>query len=126
MKAGNKILGFRGLKVYQKSFDLAMEIFELTKSFPKEEKYSLIYQIRRSTRSVCTNVGEAYRKRIYPNHFINKISDADAENTETKIWLDFSQSCNYLNKELHKQLLSKSEEIGKLLYHMMNNPHKFK
>ena len=77
-------MGFRKLQVYQKAFKLAMEIFEMTKTFPKEEKYSLTDQIRRSSRSVCANIGEAYRKRIYPKHFISKLSDSDSENTETQ------------------------------------------
>ena len=83
---------FRELKVYQKAFKLAMEIFWITKSFPKEEKYSLTDQIRRASRSVSANIGEAYRKRRYEKHFISKLSVSDAENTETQVWLDFSMS----------------------------------
>ncbi|MCD4794414.1 MAG: four helix bundle protein [Bacteroidales bacterium] len=119
-------MGFRELKVYQLAFKLAMEIFEMTKTFPKEEKYSLTDQIRRSSRSVCANIGEAYRKRRYPKHFISKLSDSDSENTETQVWLDFSLSCKYINREKYNDLTSKSEEVGKLLGYMMNNPEKFK
>ena len=92
-------MGFRKLQVYQKAFKLATEIFEITKTFPKEEKYSLTDQIRRSSRSVCANIGEAYRKRRYPKHFISKLSDCDAENTETQVWLDFSLSFKYITRE---------------------------
>ncbi len=119
-------MGFRELLVYQKAFKVAMEIFEITKTFPREEKYSLTDQIRRSSRSVCANIGEAYRKRRYVKHFISKLSDSDAENTETQVWLDFSLSCKYIPKERYDDLLLKSEEVGKLLNCMMNNPEKFK
>ena len=119
-------MGFRELKAYQKSFKLAMEIFEITKTFPLDEKYSLTDQIKRSSRSVCANIGEAYRKRIYTKHFVSKLSDSDAENTETQVWLDFSLSCKYIKKEKYSDLLLKSEEVGKLLNYMMNNPEKFK
>src|SRR3954466_4285493 len=91
---------FRDLTVYKKGFELAMEIYELTKSFPKEEKYSLTDQIRRSSRSVCVTVGEAYRKRQYEAYFVSKSSDADMENTETRIWLDFAHSCKYVELEV--------------------------
>ncbi len=116
---------FRELKVYQIAFKLALEIYEMTKTFPAEEKYSLTDQIRRSSRSVCANIGEAYRKRRYPKHFISKLSDSDAENTETQVWLDFSLSFNYIIREEYEKLIQKSEEIGKLLNYMMNNPEKF-
>ena len=119
-------MGFRELQAYQKSFKLAIEIFELSKTFPKEEKYSLTDQIRRSSRSVCANIGEAYRKRRYPKHFISKLSDSDAENTETQVWLDFSLSFKYIKKKQYENLLIKSEEIGKLINYMINNPEKFK
>ncbi len=117
--------GFRELMAYQKGFGLAMEIFEISKTFPKEEKYSLTDQIRRSSRSVCTNVGEGYRKRQYPAHFISKLSDSDMENTETQVWLDFSLSCEYISVEVHQQLTEKSEEVGRLLSYMIQNPEKF-
>jgi four helix bundle protein len=117
--------GFRSLLVYQKGFSLAMEIFELIKSFPSEEKYGLSSQIRNSSRSVCSNIGEGYRKRRYPAHFISKISDADMENTETQVWLDFALSCNYVSKELFDDYNNKSSEIGKLLNYMLINPEKF-
>src|SRR5262245_43921592 len=93
---------FRDLTVYKKAFALAMYIFQITKKFPSEEKYSLIDQIRRSSRSACSSVGEAYRKRQYKAHFVSKSSDADMENTETRVWLDFALACNYLTEDTWK------------------------
>jgi len=113
---------FRKAKAYILAYELAMEIFEVTKTFPIEEKYSLTDQIRRSSRSVCANIGEAYRKRLYPQHFVSKSTDADSENTETGIWLDFCLSCKYISQEIHGKLSAKSAEIGRLIHHMINNP----
>ena len=87
--------GYRDLKVYELAYKLAMEIFNESKSFPKEERYSLTDQIRRSSRSVATNIAEGYRKRRYPNMFVSKMADADSEGTETQVWLDFAQDCGY-------------------------------
>lgn len=116
---------FRDLIVYRKAFELAMEIFEMTKSFPKEEKYSLIDQIRRSSRSVCANIGEGYRKRRYVAHFVAKVTDSDMENTETQVWLDFSLSCKYITENIYNEKKAKSEEVGKLLQDMIKNPGKY-
>jgi len=102
-----------------------MDIYELTKSFPPEEKYALSNQLRRSSRSVCRAIGEGYRKRQYPNHFISKISDADMENTETQISLDFAMACNYISLETNQKLRRNLEEIGRMLNHMMENPEKY-
>ncbi|KRD12989.1 four helix bundle protein [Flavobacterium sp. Root901] len=118
-------MDFKELLVYKKSFELAMEIFEISKMFPKEEKYSLIDQIRRSSRSVTANIAEAYRKRRYVNHFISKLTDSDAENSETNTWLEFSLKCQYINQELFDKLNSKNIEIGRLINYMINNPNKF-
>ncbi|WP_396140258.1 four helix bundle protein [Flavobacterium sp.] len=118
-------MDFRELLAYKKAFDLAMEIYELSKSFPLEEKYSLTDQIRRSSRSVCANIAEAYRKRRYPNHFISKLTDSDAENSETNVWLEFAFECNYITKEIYQKLSVKNIEIGKLINYMINNPGKF-
>ena len=118
-------MDFRSLKVYQKAFDLAMEIFEISKTFPKEETYSLTDQIRRSSRSVAINVSESYRKRTYPKHFYSKLTDADAENSETLGWLEFAEACGYISKKTKLQLEEKNSEIGKLLNYMMNNLDKF-
>jgi four helix bundle protein len=103
-----------------------MEIFSLTKSFPKEEMYSLTDQIRRSSRSVCSCIGESYKKRRYPNHFISKLSDADMENGETQVWLEIALACNYIEKAQFELLDQKCEEVSRLLAYMMNNPDKFK
>jgi len=103
-----------------------MGIFSLTKNFPKEETYSLVDQIRRSSRSVFASVAEAYKKRRYPNHFISKLTDADLENGETQAWLDASLACNYISNEKYAELNQQSEEITRLLIYMINNPDKFK
>jgi four helix bundle protein len=102
-----------------------MEIFELSKSFPSEEKYSLTDQIRRSSRSVCANIAEAYRKRRYRNHFISKLTDSDAENSETNVWLEFALKCGYIRNENFAALNEKTTEIGKLVNYMIHNPEKF-
>ncbi len=117
--------GYRDLKVYQLAYDLAVEIFELSKAFPKEEKYSLTDQIRRSSRSVCANIGEGYRKRRYPKHFTSKMTDADGECTETQIWLNFSRDCEYISKRVHDQLFIGYEEVGRMLGGTADNPNKF-
>lgn len=119
-------MDFKSLLAFQKGFDLAMSIYMITKKFPSEEKYSLTDQIRRSSRSVCANIAEAYRKRQYPAHFISKLSDSDTENSETQVWLLFAKTCNYINENEYSNLNNRSLEIGKLLAYMMNNPDKFK
>ena len=118
-------MGFQELLAYKKGFKLAMSIFDLSKQFPKEETYSLTDQIRRSSRSVCANIAEAYRKRRYEKHFISKLSDADSENSETQVWLDFAKACNYITDDVHNQLTERSEEVGRLINYMINNPGKF-
>lgn len=115
----------KDLIVYKKGFELAMSIFEISRSFPSEEKYSLTDQIRRSSRSICANPSEAYRKRQYPAHFISKVSDSDMENAETQTWLDFAFSCEYITKSKYEELMELSGEVGKLLNHMINNPEKY-
>ncbi|MDX5339903.1 MAG: four helix bundle protein [Cyclobacteriaceae bacterium] len=102
-----------------------MNIFEITKGFSVEEKYSLTDQIRRSSRSICANIAESYRKRNYPNQFISKLSDADMENSETQVWLDFALSCKYLEESIHSNLSSEISEIGRILNFMILNPEKF-
>ncbi|WP_395633918.1 four helix bundle protein [Flavobacterium sp.] len=116
---------FQDLIAYQKSFELAMCIFEISKSFPKEETYSLTDQIRRSSRSVPANIAEAYRKRIYPKSFYSKLTDSDAENSETQVWLEFALKCNYINQIVYDDLVAQSKEVGKLINYMMLNPNKF-
>jgi four helix bundle protein len=117
---------FRDLNVYKKAFDLAMSIFEITKKFPVEEKYELTDQIRRSSRAVCRAIGEGYRKRQYPKHFSSKMSDADMENTETQVSADFALKCNYISNDEYQDILGRSEEIGRMLNHMVENPEKYK
>ncbi len=116
---------FRDLGVYKKAFNLSMEIFEITKEFPSGEKFGLISQIRRSSRSVCSNVGEGYRKRLYEKHFVSKSTDADMENTETQVWLDYSLACKYIDENNYQDLIMKSEEVGRMLNHMIENPEKY-
>ena len=118
--------GHKDLNVYQLAYKLAMEIFNESKTFPIEERYSLTDQIRRSSRGVATNIAEAFRKRRYRNMFINKLSDSDAEATETQVWLDFSLDCSYLSRESYEKLVKGYEEIGKMLGSMMSTPEKFK
>lgn len=116
---------YRELIVYKKAFKLAMRIFEISKTFPREEKFSLTDQIRRSSRSICTNIGEGYRKRRYPAHFVSKLSDSDMENTETQVWLNFSLACKYIDEATFNELDQDVGEIGRLLNYMMENPDKF-
>lgn len=119
------IKSHRELDVYNLSFDLAMQIFDITKSYPSEEKYSLIDQIRRSSRSVCANLAEAFRKRRYPKAFVSKLSDSETEATETQTWLEFSLSCKYISKEQFDYLNnSYNNVIGKLVV-MINQPEKW-
>ena len=118
--------GFRNLTVYKKAFALAMDIYHVSKKFPKDELYSLTNQIRRSSRSVCSNIGEGYRKRLYKAHYVSKISDSDMENTETQVWLDFALACEYTPKEVFDDFIKRSEEIGRLLNHMIQNPERYK
>jgi four helix bundle protein len=116
---------FQDLLAYKKGFELAMNIYNVSKDFPKEERYSLTDQIRRSSRSVCANIAEATRKRRYEKHFISKLTDSDAENSETQSWLEFSLSCSYIDKMKYDELTNLSLEVGKLLNYMMNNMDKF-
>ncbi|MBW2613650.1 MAG: four helix bundle protein [Deltaproteobacteria bacterium] len=112
---GKKISGVRDLDVYQLAFKCAMEIFKMTKLFPTEERYSLTDQVRRSSRSVCSNLAEAWRKRRYKAVFINKLSDAMQEASETQTWLEFSLACDYINDEEFCRLDAEYEIIlGKL------------
>jgi four helix bundle protein len=117
--------GFRDLIVYQKSYKLAMEIFEITKFFPKEEKYSLVDQVRRSSRSVPANISEAWVKRKYPKSFVSKLLDSLAEEGETEVWIDMSKDCKYIDDQLHISLLERYQEVAKMLNSMINNPDKF-
>ncbi len=102
-----------------------MKIFQISKCFPPEEKYSLTDQIRRSSRSVCVNIGEAYRKAKYPKDFEYKLGISDSELGETQIWLDFARDCGYVTGAEVEPLLSLADEAGRLIGYMINNPGKF-
>jgi len=110
------------LRAYQLSYQLAMEIFELSKSFPSKEKFALTSQIRRSSRSVAMNLREAWAKRRYEAHFVSKLTDCDGENAETETSLDFAFDCGYISEELHRDLIAMNNEVGRLLGSMLNNP----
>ena len=120
-----KIESFSDLIGYQKAYKLAMEIFEISKSFPREEQYSLTDQIRRSSRSVTSCIGESWAKRRYIKSFINKLVEALGEEHETEVWLDYSFDCKYLKKETHEMILNGYNEVRKMLISMINNPEKW-
>lgn len=117
--------GYKDLTVYKKAYAAAMQIFNESKKFPKEEMYSLTDQIGRSSRSVCANMAEGYRKRIYPKHFVSKLSDCDGECAETMVHLDFEKDCVYLSEIKHKLIIEEYIQVGKMLGSMMNSPEKF-
>lgn len=117
-----RIKTHRELKVFQLSFEAGMEIFGITKSFPKNEMYSLTDQVRRSSRSVSGNLAEAFRKRRYPKAFIAKLSDSEGEAAETQVWLDYALGCNYIDKEVHSALYDKFDHIIAMIVNMSNKP----
>jgi four helix bundle protein len=120
-----RIESAKDLKVYKFAYELAMDIFELTKNFPSEEKYALTTQIRRSSRSVCLNLREAWAKRRYEAHFVSKLTDCDGENSETDSSLDFARDCGYISRELHEKLAGRSAEVGRMLGGMIKKPELF-
>ncbi|WP_439185263.1 four helix bundle protein [Carboxylicivirga taeanensis] len=120
-----QINSFRDLIVYQKAYTISMDIFVLTKTFPKEERYSLVDQVRRSSRSICANLSEAWAKRRYEKVFINKLTDCLGEEFETETWLKYSADCEYLSDEEFSKLMSQYEEVRKMLISMINSPEKF-
>src|SRR3954453_16678138 len=115
-----KIAGFRELKVYQGAFDAAAEVFVVSKRFPVEERYSLTDQVRRSSRSVCANIAEGWRKRRYPAAFVSNLSDADADATETQVWLDMALNCGLVNVETHQLLIKRYDYLCAQLFKMMS------
>jgi four helix bundle protein len=121
-----KIRSHRELNIYKKSFAVAMEIFQLSKHFPKEEMYSLTDQVRRSSRSVAANISEAFRKRQYPRSFVAKLIDSECEAAETQTWLDFALECQYLTKETANRLSLELDEIMAMALHMKLNPDQWK
>jgi len=116
---------FQDLLAYQKSFALAMKIYKVSMQFPKEETYSLTDQVRRSSRSVTANIAETYRKRDYSKHFHSKLTDSDTENSETQVWLEFANSCEYITEPIFNELIKDAEEVAKLINYMILNPQKF-
>ncbi len=122
---GTNYLGFKDLIVFKTSYFLAKKIFELSKSFPKEEKYSLTDQIRRSSRSISVNISEAWSFRAYSKSFINKLTVSYGEMSETKVWLDFARDHDYISDEDYRKLYDKYDEVGKMLNSMINHPEKF-
>jgi len=125
MKRISDIKHFRDLEVYRRAFDAAMRIFQLTKAFPVEEKYSLVDQIRRASRSVCANTSEAWRKRRYIAVFKNKITDSMMEASETQCWLEFSLACHYIDQDTFDKLDDEYEQIIAMLNSMERNAKKF-
>jgi four helix bundle protein len=122
---GDKIRSYRDLRVYQNAMEAAMEIFELTKGFPPEEKYSMVDQMRRSSRSVCTNIAEAYRKRRYRAAFIAKLSDSESEACETQVWIEFALRCKYLDALRAEKLTDTYERIMGQIVKMIEEPNKW-
>jgi len=120
-----KILRHQDLLVYQKAIEAAMIIFELSRSFPKEETYSLTDQVRRSSRSVSANIAEAWRKRRYEAAFIAKLSDSEGEAAETQTWIELAVKCNYVDREAAVHIFSEYDEILAMLTSMQNNPDKW-
>ena len=117
--------GFRDLIVYQKSYKLGLEIFRFTRSFPREELYSLTDQMRRSSRSIPANIAEVWYKRRYPKSFVAKLIDSSGEAGEIEVWLDYSLDLKYIEKEVHDSLVSEYEEVLKMLNSMIQTPEKF-
>jgi four helix bundle protein len=125
VQMSERIKSFRDLKVYKLAFELQQEIFGKSKGFPKEELYALTDQIRRSSRSIGSNIAEAWQKRRYEAHFVSKLSDSDGEQAETQHWLDTSYACAYISVDEHYYLMEKCKEIGRMLGGMMSNPETF-
>ena len=125
MASYQELKGHRDLKVFQLAYKLAMEIFNESKSFPKEERFSLTDQMRRSSRSVAANIAEGFRKRQYPKMFVSKLADSDGEAAETQVWLDFARDCGYMPVQRRDELTRGYEEVGKMLSTMMSMPEKF-
>jgi four helix bundle protein len=124
-KSGVQFAGYKDLEVYKLSYRMALEIFEETKRFPNEEKYSLTDQIRRSSRSVSANIGESWGKRMYRSHFVSKLSDSYMEAYETQVWLDFAKAHDYLPAERYDYFTDNYDHICRMLFSMMKNPDKF-
>jgi four helix bundle protein len=113
------------LTVYKKAYVLAMRVFEVSKRFPAEERFALTGQVRRSSRSVCNNLREAWAKRRYASHFVSKLTDCDGENNETDTSLDFARDCGYITYVEHRELSGQCAEVGKMLGSIINKPEPF-
>ena len=113
------------LEVYRTAYELAMRILHLSNKFPAEERYALTSQIRRSSRSVCLNLREAWAKRRYEAHFVSKLTDCDGENAETESSLDFARDCNYISDKQHEELITLNRQVGRMLGAMLKNPTPF-
>lgn len=122
---GNGYRGYKDLNVYRLSYQMSLEIHEISKTFPVEEKYSLTDQIRRASRSIPTNIAESWKKRQYPKAFVSKISDSAGEAGEVEVWLDFSRDFGYMSIEAHTCFMNNYEDINKMLFGMLNKPEKF-
>ncbi len=120
-----KIKSFRELRVYNAAVEAAMKIFKITKSFPKEEIYSMTDQMKRSSRSVCTNIGESWRRRLYKAAFISKLNDSETEATETQVWLELAFRSGYITREFNEEMFNEYEAIIAQLVVMINNPEKW-
>jgi four helix bundle protein len=120
-----RLSSFEDLRVYQLAFELQQEIFTISKSFPLEERYSLTDQLRRSSRSIGANISEAWQKRAYVAHFASKLSDADAEQAETRHWLKTAKLCGYMADDGYSALAEKCKSIGRMLGAMIAAPEKF-
>jgi four helix bundle protein len=119
-----KISTHKDLRVFQLAFVLSMKIYKVSKSFPVEEKYSLTDQVRRSSRSVCANLVEAFRKRRYPKNFVSKLSDCEAEPAETQVWLDFALECEYIDNEFYNEIYKQYDMVLGMLVKMIVEPEK--
>lgn len=120
-----KIIRHTDLDVYQRAFAAAMKVFQMSKTFPRDEKFSLIDQIRRSSRSVCGNIAEGWRKRRYQASFVNKLNDSEGEAAETQSWLQFAVECEYLDREAARSLYSEYDDLIAMLLNMQNHPEQW-
>jgi four helix bundle protein len=122
---GERINSYKELRVFENAMNSAMKIFEQTKTFPPEEKYSMVDQMRRSSRSVCANIGEAWRKRRYKAAFIAKLSDAESEACETQVWIEFAKRCEYLEKTICDDMDAEYDQIMGQIVNMINQADKW-
>ena len=119
-------MGYRDLRVFQRAYSLALEVFRLSKSFPVEERYSLTSQLRRASSGVAANIAEGFRRHAYPGQLSSRLTDADAEATETQVWLDFARDHGYLDRTRAEELKQEYEEIGRILGKILQNPMRYR